>query len=353
MFFAWLAILTLGVVMVASASVTFGETILLREFAFLAIALGALAFTLVVPLVVWRNLYFVAWATAVLLCALVLVPGVGIEVNGARRWIGIGAGSIQAAEVAKGMLIVFLAGWLHRNGGRIESGQRLLVLVAMFTLPALLILVQPDFGSVVVLAAVLIGVVFVAGARLRHFALSLFVGVAVLGLIAIAQPYRLERLVSFTDPWATAFGSGYQLTQALIAFGRGEVFGLGLGEGIQKLFYLPEAHNDFIFAIIAEELGIIGATAVLALLALLSLRILRSGRRALARGDLFAGYLCYGTGLLFAIQTVINVGVNTGLLPTKGLTLPFVSFGGNSLIVSCVLLGMVARSMLEGGRSHG
>jgi cell division protein FtsW len=191
---------------------------------------------------------------------------------------------------------------------------------------------------------------FVAGARMRHF-LALVLGAGLLlAAVAMLKPYRLERLITFTDPWSFAFGSGYQLTQALIAFGRGELTGLGLGEGIQKLFYLPEAHNDFIFAVIGEELGLIGAIVVVLLFALLIVRILRVARVAVDERRLFGGYLAYGVGLLLGVQCLINMGVNTGLLPTKGLTLPFVSYGGNSLLVSCAMLGLVFRAQLEGRR---
>jgi cell division protein FtsW len=210
-----------------------------------------------------------------------------------------------------------------------------------------LLLLQPDFGTAVVLCATACGLLFVAGARLRHFLAVVALGAAALVGIAVLQPYRLDRLVSFADPWQFAFGSGYQLTQALIAFGRGEIFGLGLGEGIQKLFYLPEAHNDFIFAVIAEELGLVGALTVLSLFAVLVVRILRVGRQALDAGTAFGGYLVYGVGLLLGVQCLINLGVNTGVLPTKGLTLPFVSYGGNSLVVSCAMIGLVLRVQLE------
>jgi len=215
-----------------------------------------------------------------------------------------------------------------------------------------MLLLEPDFGSVVVLAGVTGGVLFLAGARLRHFLLIVLVAVLLLAVLSVLQPYRLQRLVTFLDPWAVAYGSGYQLTQALIAFGRGDLFGLGLGAGIQKLLYLPEAHNDFIFAVVAEELGLIGALVVFGLLIALVLRIFRIAGKALADERPFAGYLAYGTALLLGIQCVINVGVNTGTLPTKGLTLPFISYGGNSLIVCCALIGLVLRVQLERGRSR-
>jgi cell division protein FtsW len=345
----WVAILALGTVMVASASIAISQTLLIRHGVFLAVALASVVVMVCVPLDWWRRAHRPAWLAAAVLCTLVLVPGVGVEVNGARRWIGLGAFSLQAAEASKFLLLIYLAGYLARFHGTLADDARALLRpLAMLGVLCVLLLLQPDFGTVVVLAVTTTGLLFIAGARLRHFLAILLLGGAAVALLAVTQPYRLERLITFVDPWQFAFGSGYQLTQALIAFGRGEIFGLGLGEGIQKLFYLPEAHNDFIYAVIAEELGLVGALTVLVLFALLVLRILRLGRSALARGQVFSGYLVYGIGLLLGVQCLINLGVNTGVLPTKGLTLPFVSYGGNSLIVSCAMLGLVLRAQLEG-----
>lgn len=353
MLLAWLAILALGTVMVASASVAISDTLLWKHLVYLAVSLAGLVTVLCVPLAWWNQGHRLAWLAAVVLCVIVLVPGIGLEANGARRWIGLGGFSLQAAEVVKFLLLVYLAGYLARFHDVMADDPRALVrpLVMLGVLSALL-LMQPDFGTTVVLAATTCGLLFVAGARLRHFLAIVVVGVAGLAALAVLQPYRMERLITFIDPWQFAFGSGYQLTQALIAFGRGEIFGLGLGEGIQKLFYLPEAHNDFIFAVIAEELGLVGALAVMVLFALLVLRVLRVGRDALDRGEIFGGYLAYGVGLMLGLQCLINLGVNTGVLPTKGLTLPFVSYGGNSLVVSCAMIGLVLRVQMEGGE-HG
>ena len=345
----WLAILGLGTVMVASASVAISTSLLVKHGVFLGVALASLVGVLCVPLAWWRHGHRVAWLAAVVLCVLVLIPGIGVQANGARRWIGLGAFSLQAAEVCKFLWLVYLAGYLERFHAEMADDARVLIRpLAMLAVLSGLLLVQPDFGSVVVLGVTTCGLLFVAGARLRHFLLIVTAGVVLVAALAVLQPYRMERLVTFIDPWQFAFGSGYQLTQALIAFGRGEVFGLGLGEGIQKLFYLPEAHNDFIFAVIAEELGLVGALTVMVLFALLVLRMLRLGSQALSRGAVFGGFLAYGVGLLFGVQCLINLGVNTGVLPTKGLTLPFVSYGGNSLVVSCAMLGLVLRLQLEG-----
>jgi cell division protein FtsW len=346
----WVAILALGTVMVASASVAISSTLLLKHGVFLAASLSALLAVLLVPLDWWRRGHRIAWVLAAALCILVLIPGVGLEVKGARRWIGFGAFSVQPAEVAKLLVPVYFAGYLARFHGALADDARALVRpLLMLGIVCALLLMQPDFGTAVVLGIMAAGMLFVAGARLRHFLLIVTAGGLLVAALAILQPYRMQRLISFVDPWEFAFSSGYQLTQALIAFGRGEIFGLGLGEGIQKLFYLPEAHNDFIFAVIAEELGLVGAIGVLALFAVLVVRILRLGRRALADGEIFGGYLAYGIGLILGIQCLINLGVNTGVLPTKGLTLPFVSYGGNSLVVSSVMLGLVLRLQFEGG----
>ncbi|MBX3705140.1 MAG: putative lipid II flippase FtsW [Pseudomonadales bacterium] len=346
--FSWLMILGLGIVMVASASVAISSTLLIKHGIYLGLALGAFCGALVTPLEWWRQGHRLALVASLALCTAVLIPGVGVEVNGARRWIGLGAFSVQAAEVCKLLLLVYLAGYLARfHDDLADRPVALLRPLAMLALPATLLLAQPDFGTVVVIMTVAIGLLFVAGARLRHFLLLVVLGGAALAALAVLQPYRMQRLVSFLNPWEYAFSSGYQLTQALIAFGRGEIFGLGLGEGIQKLFYLPEAHNDFIFAVIAEELGLVGALVVIALFALLVVRILRVARGALDAGDRFGGYLVYGIGLLLGIQALVNFGVNTGVLPTKGLTLPFVSYGGNSLIVCCTMIGLVLRLQLE------
>ncbi|MCY3795988.1 MAG: putative lipid II flippase FtsW [Gammaproteobacteria bacterium] len=345
---SWGLVLGFGLVMVASASVAMEAPFLARHGIYLAMGLMGFLFMLCVPLKVWNRTYMMALLGALTLCGLVLVPGVTEEVKGARRWIDFGSFTLQPAEIAKAAMIVYWAGFLARRDEALRQSPlpALLPLVFFAALAALLIL-QRDFGNVVVLSAVLGAMLFLAGLRLRYFGLLVLAGVVALAGLIWMEPYRVERLVSFSDPWASAFDSGYQLTHSLIAFGRGEVFGLGLGEGIQKLWYLPEAHHDFIFAVIAEELGLVGALALMALLGLIVARILYVARMSIAGGDKFAGYLCYGVALLLGVQTLINVGVATGSLPTKGLTLPFISYGGNSLIVCATLVGLVGRAQLE------
>ena len=245
---AWLVVVAIGTVMVASSSVAMSNAFITRHGVFIVVSLLAFFFVLSIPLSVWQKGYRVAWLLAVLLCLLVLLPGVGREINGATRSIGLGAFSLQASEVAKFLLLVYLAGYLAKFSDAVRGEPTVLFTpLSMMAIVAVLLLMEPDFGSVVVLGVTTCALLFVAGARLRHFLIIVVVALVGLAVLAIWQPYRMERVITFADPWQFAFGSGYQLTQALIAFGRGELFGLGLGEGIQKLFYLPEAHNDFIF----------------------------------------------------------------------------------------------------------
>ena len=344
----WGLALGFGLVMVASASAAMESHYLARHGVYLGVALLAFLVVLAMPLKFWNAGHGPALVGALALCALILVPGVADEVKGAKRWVDLGGFTLQPAELAKAAFIVYFAGCLARHDGALrQSPAALLRPLLWFSILAVLLLLQPDFGTVVVLGGVLAAMLFLAGARLRYFAVVLLAGGALFAFLAWIQPYRMARLVSFIDPWATPFTSGYQLTHSLIAFGRGELFGLGLGDGIQKLWYLPDAHNDFIYAVVAEELGLIGALALLALLALVVQRILRTARAAFARDERFGGYLCYGVGLLFGLQVLVNIGVTTGSLPTKGLTLPFISYGGNSLVVCAALIGLVFRTQLE------
>ena len=348
---AWLLALGFGFVMVVSASVAMPRDYFSRHGIYLALALLCFLLVLAIPLRFWQRTHRLAWLAATALCALVLVPGFGQEINGARRWIDLGPFTLQPAEIAKLCMAIYLAGYLCRVDLAKNAGAALLLrpLLALAAVAGLLAL-QPDVGTVAVLGATACMLLFLAGARLRYFVPLALAGLGLFAALTVAAPYRLQRLASFTDPWATAFGSGYQLVQALIAFGRGELLGLGLGAGIQKLYYLPEAHNDFIFAVIAEELGLVGALALLALLAVLVHRLLRIGRDLLREGEVFGGYLCYAVGIAIGAQSLINLGVTSGLLPTKGITLPFVSYGGNSLIVCCAMIALACRARMEAGQ---
>ncbi len=348
---AWLVLVVVGIVMVSSATASLpggSGYYLAKHGVFVLGSLIVVAGVACIPLRVWEIVHVPCLVVAVVLCALVLVPGVSQEINGSRRWVELGVIRLQPAEAAKFLVVVYLAGCVARAGDALSTHWQLLLRpVGWIVVVLVLILCQPDFGSVVLLALLTGGILFLGGARLRDFMLLAVLGGVALAAVAVVQPYRVERLMTFLDPWATPFGSGYQLTQALIAFGSGGFFGLGIGEGVQKLFYLPYPHNDFIYAVIAEELGLVGAVAVLALLVVLTVRICRIGRDAVAERRVFAGMVAYGAALLLGMQTVFNVGVNTGVLPTKGLTLPFVSFGGNSLLVCSALVALALRAHYE------
>ena len=348
-------LLVYGLVMVGSASLEVGAKtyanafhLLNRHVVYLCISLGIAAVALSIPISFWQRFDGLLLGVSLFLLTLVLIPGVGREVNGSIRWISLGPFSLQGSEFVKLFVLVYMAGYLVRRKEEIESSlsgfiKPLMVLTAI----ALLLLCQPDFGTSIVIIAAAIGVIYLAGIPYRFFVPLVAVCFSAVGLIATLQPYRLARLTAFADPWEHQFGSGYQLTQALIAFGRGEWFGTGLGNSIQKLFFLPEAHTDFLFSIIAEELGVVGAGLVILLFAWLVLRGLAIGQVARNKGLEFHAYLAYGIVLILGIQAIVNLGVNLGVLPTKGLTLPLMSYGGNSLIVSCMMIAILLRIDFE------
>ena len=298
---------------------------------------------------------------AVGLLILVLIPGIGKEVNGSIRWIGAGPINIQVSEIAKLFALIYVAGYLKRHGGELRmadfhtSAMALARPIGVLAVLAVLLLLEPDFGSVVVLMAAALGMVFLAGVNLWQFG-ALQVGtLAVMAMLILSSPYRQDRVLSFLEPWKDPFGKGYQLAQSLIAIGRGELFGVGLGESVQKLFYLPEAHTDFLFAVLAEELGLVGILLVITLFMTLVWRAFKIGRRAERLNMNFSAYLAYGIGLWFGIQALFNMGVNMGALPTKGLTLPLMSYGGSSVVVMCVALALLLRIDVEtrAGGVHG
>ena len=343
----WFALLLIGVAAVGSASMEKSMTqyhyafgYLLRHCIFVSVAIVAALATFTVPLKQWLKYGRLAFLIGLLLLALVLFAR---PVNGARRWLELHFFTVQPSEVMKVFYVLFLARHLSLIGTNIVNFGPLFGVLALLALTSFLMVLEPDFGSAVVLSATTFGVLFLAKARLKHLGSLGALALVAMALLIMFQPYRMARVFAFTDPWAAQYGSGYQLTQALIAFGRGSWLGLGIGDSIQKLFFLPEAHNDFLFAVIAEETGLVGATIVIALLLALAVRVLMVGRAAEARGQKFSAYIAYGVGVLIAVQTLINVGVNTGLLPTKGLTLPFISYGGNSLIISGAFIGLVLR----------
>ncbi|WP_373188182.1 putative lipid II flippase FtsW [Halopseudomonas sp.] len=348
---AALCLLGLGLVMVSSASmeVAAGQLgnplfYMIRQLIYVLIGFAALAFVISVPIKLWEQFRFPLLFIGFALLVAVLIPGIGREVNGSWRWIAVGPINIQPSELAKLFAVVFLAGYLVHRQEEVKEGWFGFIKPFMVLFPmALLLIAEPDFGATVVLMGAAVGMLFLGGVGLFRFIL-LFGSIAILGgLLIVIEPYRLQRLTSFLNPWEDPFGTGYQLTQALIAFGRGEWVGLGLGNSIQKQFYLPEAHTDFVFAVLAEELGLLGALSAFALLVFLAVRSLYIGLWAERAGRLFAAYLAYGLAIMWIGQILINVGVNVGLLPTKGLTLPFLSYGGSSLVVCCISLGILLR----------
>jgi len=348
---AALAIASIGLVMIYSASISFAELsygdafyYLKRHLLFLLMGAAVAALFLNVPSRFWFHYGLPLLVVTLLLLLAVLIPGVGRRVNGSQRWIPLGPINLQISEVAKFVMILATAGYLERHQRALREDWRYFAKpILLVVMVAFLLLLQPDFGSAVVMAATVLGMLFIGGARLWQFSLIVLCGVGSLAAVALLSPYRLQRLVTFLDPWADQYNSGYQLTQSLIAFGRGEWLGVGLGNSVQKLFYLPEAHTDFVFAIYAEEFGLLGVVLAIALYVLLVSRILHVARRAVALEDWFAAYSCFGIATMLAGQAFINMGVTSGLLPTKGLTLPFISYGGSSLLMCCAMVALVLR----------
>ena len=346
-----LALLGLGLVMIASAStevaaVNSGNPLyhMVRHLVYLVIGLGAAGVVLLIPLATWQRFGGMLLLAAFGLLVLVLLPGIGREVNGSMRWIGFGAFNVQPSEIAKVFVVIYLAGYLVRRQAEVRESWAGFFKPFVVLLPmAGLLLLEPDFGATVVMMGSAAAMLFLGGVGLLRFGLMVALAVGAVFVLVQTQEYRLQRLITFTDPWADQFGAGYQLTQALIAFGRGEWFGVGLGNSIQKQFYLPEAHTDFVFAVLAEELGVVGALTTVGLFVFVSVRALYIGLWAEKAKQLFAAYVAYGLAFLWIGQFLINIGVNVGLLPTKGLTLPFLSYGGSSLVICCVSLALLLR----------
>ena len=345
------ALLLVGLVMVASASIGISEkesgdafVYFQRQVLFVLAGLGAATLGLVVPTRAWEKHSIWLLAGAFVLLALVLVPGLGHEVNGARRWLRLGFMNFQASELARVMLLMYLASYAVRRADELRSTfAGFIKPVGVLAAAAVLLLCEPDFGAAAVLLATGVAVLFLAGAKLLHVAVPIVAGSAAFGLLAILSPYRMRRLTGFLDPWGDPFDKGFQLVQSLIAIGRGEWFGVGLGASVQKLFYLPEAHTDFVFAVLAEEFGFLGILAVVALFALLVGRALQISREAAAAGQAFQSYVAAAIGVWLGLQAFVNVGVNMGLLPTKGLTLPLLSYGGSSMVVTLGWIGVLLR----------
>ena len=348
----WIALglMLTGLVMVTSASFPISARLtdqpfhfMFRHAIFLVLALGVSSVILQIPMKRWFQ--YSTYLLGLSFFLLIVVLAVGKSVNGASRWIPLGLFNLQPAEVAKLSLFIFMAGYLVRKQDEVRKtffggfAKPIMVFGAF----AVLLLGQPDLGTVVVMLVTLFGMLFIAGAKLSQFIALMVAGIAaVVGLIVV-EPYRVRRVTSFWEPWNDPFGSGYQLTQSLMAFGRGNWMGQGLGNSVQKLEYLPEAHTDFVFAVLAEELGFVGVTLVLVLIFSLVLKAILIGKKAFENDQLFSGYLAFGIGIWFAFQTLVNVGAASGIVPTKGLTLPLISYGGSSLIVMSVAVSMLLR----------
>jgi cell division protein FtsW len=365
---AWvvLALLSLGLVMVYSASIATAEAskytgyqstyYLIRHALFILVGFVAGVAAFQIPVQNWQKIAPHLFMLGLLLLLVVLIPGVGHEVNGSRRWLPLFIINLQPSELMKLFVVLYAADYTVRKGAvKHRFSKAFLPMFVVMTLAGVLLLLEPDMGAFVVICAVAMGVLFLGGFNLKVFlGLSLALPIAFATLI-LSSPYRLQRVIGFMDPWSDPFGRGYQLTHALIAFGRGEWFGVGLGASVEKLFYLPEAHTDFLLAVIGEELGLVGVCLVIMLFACLLIRAIAIGRQAAFLDRLFAGLLAQGIALWLGAQAMINIGVNMGMLPTKGLTLPFLSFGGSGIVVNCIAVAVLFRidfenrQMMRGG----
>ena len=346
------ALLAIGLVMVASASTSiaaraYGDPLFYfwRQSMHIAVATAALVLAARLPIRLWERSGPILMLVAVALLALVLVPGIGRTVNGATRWLGFGAFNLQPSEFAKLAFVIYLAGDAVRREERIRFARfGVLRPLTVLVIVSLLLFLEPDHGAIFVLSATVFAMLLLAGVPIRRYAvLAGAAAVALVAVVALSKGYVITRLTSFIDPFADPYGSGFQLTQSLIAIGRGGWFGVGLGDGVQKLFYLPEAHTDFLFAVLAEEFGLVGTLTIVGLYTFIVLRSLAIGRNAEAAESWFAAYVAYGVGLLLGLHAFVNIGVNIGLLPTKGLTLPLMSYGGSNLVASAAGIGILLR----------
>ncbi|MES9941126.1 MAG: putative lipid II flippase FtsW [Candidatus Thiodiazotropha sp. 6PLUC2] len=354
-------LLGFGLVMVASSSMTVGERLAGSPFFYVYRHLFAMLLGLIgaglffgVPMEQWRKAGPMLVFLGIILLIIVLIPGVGKTVNGATRWVPLGVFNLQSSEFMKLFMVLYIAGYLVRRQDEVARSfwgfaKPMLLLIVT----SAMILLQPDFGTTVVLFATALGMLFLGGVVLYQFVTLILFSLASGFALIFFSPYRWQRMTTFLNPWDDPFNTDFQLSQALIAFGRGELSGVGLGNGIQKQFYLPEAHTDFIMAVVGEEFGLLGTLGIIALFAFITWRAFQIGVRAEAAGQRFSTYTAYGLGLWLGMQAFINIGVNVGMLPTKGLTLPFMSYGGNSIIVVCLMIALLLRIDYESRRTVG
>ena len=360
---AWLvlALLAFGLVMVYSASIATAEAskftghnsayYLIRQAVFICIGFVAGVMVFQVPVQNWQKLAPWLFLIGVATLLLVLIPGIGREVNGSRRWLSLFVINLQPSELMKLFAVLYAADYTVRKGAVKDSfSKAFLPMFAVMTLVGTLLLLEPDMGAFVVILAIAMGTLFLGGLNLRAFLMLTAALPLAFAALIFSSPYRMQRVIGFMDPWADPFGKGYQLSHSLIAFGRGEWFGVGLGASVEKLFYLPEAHTDFLLAVIAEELGFVGVCAVIALFAGVLIRAFAIGRQSAFLDRLFSALVAQGVAVWIGVQALINIGVNMGVLPTKGLTLPFLSFGGSGVVVNCIAMAILLRIDWENRR---
>ena len=354
LFWSVVLLLALGLVMVYSASIAMSEAekmtgyrmhyFLMRHAIYLVLAAITAFIAFQIPIALWQKFAPALFIIGGFLLVIVLSPGVGREVNGSRRWISFGFTTMQPSELMKFFAVLYAADYTVRKAAFMHDFKKgFLPMLSVMVFIGAVLLREPDFGALVVITSIAMAILFLGGLNWRVFAGLIALLAAAFVVLIISSPYRLQRIVGFMDPWADAYGKGYQLSHSLIAFGRGEWLGVGLGGSVEKLFYLPEAHTDFLLAVIAEELGFVGVAAVLALFVLLIYRAFMVGREAMMREKYFAALVAQGIGVWLSVQAFINMGVNMGLLPTKGLTLPFLSYGGTGIIVNCVAVAVLLR----------
>ena len=351
LFFSVVLLLCIGSLMVASSSIVISEKYFnlpfyyfLKQIIYISIGIITALFVARVPISQWFDMSKTLLLISIILLILVLIPGIGRSVNGSYRWLGIAGIALQVSEFAKLAVIIYIASFLDRHHLEVKTTfSGFLKPLVVLGIVAALLLKEPDFGAAVVITLTVLSLLFLAGVKLWKFSLLVISAIGAIATLAVSSPYRVARLTSFLDPWANQFDGGYQLTQSLIAFGRGGITGVGLGESVQKLFYLPEAHTDFLLAVLGEELGLVGLLIVFSLYLIICVRGMMIGRFAEKSGNRFAGFLAYGLTLWLTFQAIINIGVNIGLLPTKGLTLPFMSSGGSSIVVSFIAVALLLR----------